>query len=281
LAEVHAELVLAAAHELILSGRWELADQLLAAAQTGNQAEQAALALARARVAVELRQWRGTGDPAGPVAAAADRIAALPDAAVAFDLELLRLFGDYWAELSSGDGMPRLGPDGRDAGVLAELRDRSRRLAATAPDPRRAARAAFYAGLVADNLCGEPDRARELFTAALAYCRPEADDDFAAEALRHLGGCALAAGDLALARQRWERSAELAQRAGWLPLALAQQALLAELAVREGDRAAAMMLGGEVRRWAAALGLGRLATQAAAVGQASMVPCSGTVHPPK
>jgi tetratricopeptide (TPR) repeat protein len=264
-AEVHAELVLGAAQELIRSGRWELADELLAATRTTDQAEQAALALGRARVAVELRQWRGAGDPADAVAAAAGHIAALADAAAAFDLELLRMFSDYWAELSAGGG-PQLGPAGRHAGVLAELRDRSGRLAATAPDARRGARAAFYAGLVADNLCAEPDRAREMFTRALELCRPGADDDFAAEALRHLGGCALEAGDLALARQRWERSAELAQRAGWLPLALAQQALIAELAMREGDRAGAMMLGGEVRRWAAALGLGRLAAQAAAVG---------------
>jgi tetratricopeptide (TPR) repeat protein len=265
-AEVNAELVLGAAQELILSGRWELADELLAAARTTDQAEQAALALGRARVAVELRQWRGAGDPADAVADAAGRIAALADATASFDLELLRMFSDYWAELSAGGGSPQLGPAGRDAGVLAELRDRSGRLAATAPDSRRGARAAFYAGLVADNLCAEPDRAQELFTRALELCRPGADDDFAAEALRHLGGCALEAGDLALARQRWERSAELAQRAGWLPLALAQQALLAELAVREGDGAGAMMLGGEVRRWAAELGLGRLAAQAAAVG---------------
>ncbi len=111
-------------------------------------------------------------------------------------------------------------------------------------------------------------RARDLFERALSDCRPGADDDYAAEALRHLGGCALEEGDLALARQRFERSTELAERAGWLPLALAQQALLAELAVKEGDGAAAAALGGEVRRWAAALGLGRLEAQAAALSTA-------------
>jgi tetratricopeptide (TPR) repeat protein len=258
--------VLGAAHELILSGRWERADELLAAARTSDPAEQAELALGRARVAVELRQWRGSGDPAGAVAVAAGRIAALAGAEAAFDLELLRIFDDYWAELLTPDGSPRFGPDGREAGVLAELRDRSERLAVTAPDPRRAARAAFYAGLVADNLCGAAERALELFNQALEHCRPGADDDFAAEALRHLGGCALEAGDLALARQHWERSAELAQRAGWLPMALAQQAWLAELTMREGDGAGALALGREVRRWAAALGLARLAAQAAAVG---------------
>jgi tetratricopeptide (TPR) repeat protein len=160
---------------------------------------------------------------------------------------------------------PRFGPDAHDAAVLDELRDRAGRLTAAAPDRRRAARAAFYAGVIADNLRGEPDRAEELFTQALAACRPAADDDFASEALRHLGGCAQAAGDLPLARQRWERSAELAQRAGWLPLALAQQALLAELTAEEGDKPGAAVLAREVRRWAAALGLQRLASQAAAL----------------
>jgi hypothetical protein len=265
-AEVEAGLALTAARALILAGRWELADRLLASIQTSDQAERAALALARAQVAVELRQWRGTGDPAAAVETAAALIAAAADKEAAFDLDLLRLFGDYWAELVPADGAaPHFGPAGRDAAVLDELRDRASRITAAAPDRRRAARAAFYAGLIADNLRGEPGRAEELFTQALAACRPAADDDFASEALRHLGGSAQAAGDLRLARERWERSAELAQRAGWLPLALAQQALLAELAAEEGDKAGAGSLAREVRRWGAALGLRRLEAQAAAI----------------
>jgi len=265
-AEVEAELALTAARALTLAGQWELADRLLASVQTSDQAVQAALALARAQVAVELRQWRGTGDPAPAIDTAAALIAAACDSEAAFDLDLLRLFRDYWAELVPGDGTPpHFGPQGRDAGVLDELRDRAGRLTAAAPDRRRAARAAFYAGLIADNLRGEQDRAEELFTQALAACRPGADDDFASEALRHLGGCAQAAGDLRLARQRWERSAELAQQAGWLPLALAQQALLAELAAEEDDKAGASMLAREVRRWATVLGLHRLESQAAAI----------------
>jgi tetratricopeptide (TPR) repeat protein len=148
---------------------------------------------------------------------------------------------------------------------LDELRDRAACLVAAAPDRRRAARAAFYAGLIADNLRGEPDLARDLFTRALAGCRPGADDDFASEALRHLGGSAQAAGDLDAARQQWERSAELAQQAGWLPLVLAQQALLAELAAARGDTAGATMLACEVGRWATSLGLARLRSQAGAI----------------
>ena len=71
MAEVEGELALTAARALILAGQWELADRLLASVQTTGQAERAALALARAQVAVELRQWRGTGDPAAAVATAA------------------------------------------------------------------------------------------------------------------------------------------------------------------------------------------------------------------
>ncbi len=266
MAEVKGELALTAARALILAGQWELADRLLASVHSSDQAERAALALTRAQIAVELRQWRGAGDPASAIDTAAAVIAAAADREAAFDLDLLRLFCNYWAELAPADGTPpHFGPQGRDTAVLDELRDRAGRLTAAAPDSRRAARAVFYAGLIADNLRGEPGRAEELFTQALALCRPGADDDFASEALRHLGGTAQAAGDLQLARRQWERSAELAQQAGWLPLALAQQALLAELTAEEGDKAGASMLAREVGRWAAALGLRRLESQAAAI----------------
>jgi tetratricopeptide (TPR) repeat protein len=265
-ATVEGSLVLETARTLILAGQWDLADRLLASAASAEAAERAALALLRAQVAVEIRQWRGTGDPAAAVDAAAALIEAAGHPELAFDLDLLRLFRDYWAEMMPGGGTPpHFGPEGRAPAVLDELRDRAARLVATAPGGRRAARAAFYAGLVADNLRGEPDRAGELFGQALAACRPGADDDYAAEALRHLGGQAQDTGDLGLARSHWERSAGLAQRAGWLPLALAQQALLAELTAAEGDLAGAGALARETGRWAGALGLGRLEAQATAV----------------
>jgi tetratricopeptide (TPR) repeat protein len=178
---------------------------------------------------------------------------------------LLRLFRDYWTELMPEGAAPHPGPQGRDPAGLDELRDRAAGLVAAAPDRRRAARAAFYAGLIAGNLRGEPDLARDLFTRALAACRPGADDDFASEALRHLGGSAQAAGDLETARQQWERSAELAQHAGWLPLVLAQQALLADLAAARGDTAGASMLAREAGRWATSLGLARLRSETDAI----------------
>jgi hypothetical protein len=270
--------VFAAARGLMLAAQWELAERLLAATEPHDCAGRAALALARAQAAVELRQWRAQGNPA-PALDAAEAAAQEHGEDAVLDAGLLRLFSDYWAELIPGDRTPHFGPAGRDPAVLAELRDRAARLAtrtrsqATGTDPaaparRQAARAAFYAGLVADNLCGEAERAEALFTESLTWCRPRADDDYAAEALRHLGGSARTAGDLPLARQRWQRSAELAQRAGWLPLVLAQHAWLADLTAEEGDGAAAAALAREVHRWAAALGLRRLADQAAATASA-------------
>jgi hypothetical protein len=265
-ANVPADIVVTAARSLMLAGQWEHAGRLLAATVTTAPAEQALLALAQAQATVEIRQWHGTGDPASALADAAEQTGRSGPDGAALDLDLLRLFADYWAELlPAGRPGPGFGPDGRDPGVLAGLTQRSERLLAAAPDQRREARAAFFAGLVADNLCGERTRGEALFSRSLAACRPVADDDIAAEALRHLGGIAQEAGDLPVARQRWERSAELAQQAGWLPLALAQQALLAGLASEEGNAAAARALAAEVGRWARALGLPRLEAQAAAV----------------
>jgi hypothetical protein len=256
-------LLVAAAYALMRAARWAEAGQLLAAADRPELA--AEVALARAQLAVEVHQWQGTGDPAAALDLAAARAGDRRDPGLAYDLELLRLFGDYWAELIPGDGRPpSFGPQGRDPAVLDELDRRARHLTTTANGARRRARATFYAGIIADNLRAEPERAEDLFTRALAACRPGADDDYAAEALRHLGGCAQAAGDLTLTRDRWERSAALAEQAGWLPLALAQQALLADLWADEGDLAAARTLAAEVRRWASALGLARLAAQAGA-----------------
>jgi hypothetical protein len=253
--------IVAAAYALMRAARWAEAGQLLAATDRPELA--AEVALARAQLAVEVYQWQGLGDPVAALDAAAAQAGDHGDPGLAFDLASLRLFSDYWAELAPGDGRsPSFGPEGRDPAVLDELDRRAGHLTATARGARRAARATFYAGIIADNLRAEPELAEELFTRALAACRPGADDDYAAEALRHLGGCAQAAGDLKLTREYWERSAALAEQAGWLPLALAQQALLAELSADEGDLAAARTLAAEVRRWATALGLARLAAQA-------------------
>jgi hypothetical protein len=130
-------LALSAARALALAGQWELTDALLASAQASGRTGQVALALARAQVAVELKQWRGTGDPAPAVDAAAALIGAAGSSDEAFDLALLRLFGDYWAELVPGGAIsPPAGPGGRDPGLLDDLRDRAARLISAAPDPQ-------------------------------------------------------------------------------------------------------------------------------------------------
>jgi hypothetical protein len=153
--------VLAVAKSLMLAGQWEHADRLLAVTATGDPAQQALLALARAQAAVEIRQWRGTGHPAGALDQAAAQIARSGPPGAAFDLELLRLFCDYWAELLPADGRaPGFGRAGHDPAVLADLTQRAGRLISTAPDQRREARAAFYGGLIADNLCGDHVPAR-------------------------------------------------------------------------------------------------------------------------
>lgn len=265
MAEISGQAVVTAVSALMLAGRWELAAEVLAATRTADPREFGALAMARAQVAVERRQWQGAEDPGPALDAAAQAVDRSGDQTAVFDLELLRLFADYWAEVQpAGNGLPRFGPESHDPAILEQLRERAERLLAAAPDQGRAARAAFYGGLIADNLRGEHERGGALFRQALNDCGPD-DDLVAAEALRHLGHHTSEAGDGKLGRHQWERSAELAERAGWLPLALAQQMLLAELDRAEGDEAGARALAGEIRRWAGALGLGRLQSQAAGI----------------
>jgi hypothetical protein len=72
------------------------------------------------------------------------------------------------------------------------------------------------------------------------------------------------AGDRDLARRQAERSVELRQRAGCVPLTLAQQLLVAEMTAQEGLGEPSPVAAG-IRGWAAALGLGILESQAAAL----------------
>jgi len=140
---------------------------------------------------------------------------------------------------------------------------RAEGLRAAAPDGGRAAAATFYAGLIADNLRGDETAARTAFAAALPLAEEAGDDLVVSEALRHLGYHHGEAGDTEQARQMWERSAELRQRAGAVPYALSQQLLLAGLARDTGDPDQARAVAGQVRRWARALGIGILEAGAA------------------
>jgi hypothetical protein len=106
---------------------------------------------------------------------------------------------------------------------------------------------------------------QSLFARALAEAEQAGDDLVISEALRHLGYHAGEAGHADQARQMWERSTELRQRAGAVPYVLSQQLLLAGLARDTGDRDAARVLAGQVRGWARAAGIGLLESGAAGI----------------
>jgi hypothetical protein len=234
--EIMAGRVAAAAQSLMHAGQWAQASGLLDAAAPADAA------LSRAAEAV------------AEVAAS--------DGTVAWDLDLQRLRHDYFAQLLTPDG-PRFGPEGRDPAVIEDLATRAQRLRDLAPDGGRTATAIFCAGLVEDNLRGDGVAGGALFAEALTAAEEAGAELAVSEALRHLGHLASQHGDLELAREQWERSTRLRQRAGAVPYVLSQYLLLAEAARDAGDVARARTLTSEVRSWALALGIGLLAAQAA------------------
>jgi hypothetical protein len=280
--QIPAEQVVEAARALRLAGRWSVAEQLLAAVGGAAPGERAALAVAAADVAVDGDFWRATTTAGPALERAAQELAAwelaaweldarelagaaagAPAARLRCDLELLRLRQDYYAELLGPDG-PRFGPGGRDPAVIDELAARARRLRASAPDRSGAGEAAFCAGLVEDNLRGDSAAARPLFAEGVAAGEESGDDLLASESLRHLGYLNHQAGEPELARQQWQRATVLRQRAGCVPLTLAQQLLIAQMAAADGAAAVRPQVE-EIRRWAQELGLPVLIAQADAL----------------
>ncbi|WP_350275333.1 tetratricopeptide repeat protein [Kribbella sp. HUAS MG21] len=223
-----------AAVQLMRAGQWTAATDLLTAAHTDDPAERRTLALALAEVAVD-QDFAQQTDHASAALAVAEQ---LSDDSSTWDLELLKLRKDYGTALFGS-------PTG-----AAGLADRARRLIAQAPDDRRRGTVSFWAGVMADNLLNRPDEAFAHYTTALELGEKTDDKLLTSYALRHLGDHAHTAGDLALARQHWERSTELRQQVGHLLGALAQQTLLAVLLRDEGDLAGARALATEVNRWA-------------------------------
>jgi hypothetical protein len=261
--EITAGQLAAAAQSLMHAGQWARASDLLGAATAADAGERAVLAVTSAEVCVDRDFWclTATGDAALSRTAEAVAEVATGDDALSWDLDLQYLRHDYFGQLQTADG-PRFGPEGRDPAVIEDLAARARRLRDLAPDGGRKATATFYAGLVEDNLRGDGVAGESLFAEALIAAE-EADEELAAsEALRHLGYWTGQHGDLGLARQQWERSTRLRQRAGAVPYVLAQFLLLAGLARDSGDVAKARTLASEVRSWALALGISPLATQA-------------------
>jgi tetratricopeptide (TPR) repeat protein len=242
MAEIAAGPLAAAARSLALAGRWDQAAALLSVAAGFDTAERAVLAVAEAEVAVDQDFWCRTKRGASALSRA--RAAAADAPALSFDVEFLQLRWSYAVLLFE--------PDTRDSSAVEDLVSRAERLRTAAPDRGRGAAATFYAGLIADNLRGDAVTARSLFAAALEA----ADDDLTeSEALRHLGYHLGQDGEVEQARQMWERSVELRQRAGAVPFTLSQQLLLAGLARDSGDLDEARAVAGQVRRWARALGI--------------------------
>ena len=257
MAEIPAQPLAAAARALTLAGRWAQADAMLDLAAGADEAERAVLAVTEAEVAVDQDFWCRTDRGSSALTRASAAVASAPgDPVLAFDVEFLQLRHSYAEEL--------FGTAGRVAAVIDELAARAGRLRAAAPDRGRAAAATFYAGLIEDNLRGDETAARPLFAAALEAA---GDDLTESEALRHLGYHLGQDGEVERARQMWERSAELRQRAGAVPYVLSQQLLLAGLARDTGDQQGARAVAGQVRGWARALGIGVLEAGAAELDQ--------------
>jgi tetratricopeptide (TPR) repeat protein len=257
-ASVGIDEIVTAATALTWAGRWDIARRLLEGArpaEADGAADGAAaqrLAIAVATTAVH-HDFRTSGPRWAPDALCAAEAAGGPRDQ--WQLGFLGLEHDYGRELIGEDGSPRFGPDGHDPAYLAALAERAEALVRSAPDVASAGGAAFYRGLISDNLIGDRRHARRWFTQALDTAEQTGDDYLAGEALRHLGDHDQEAGDLEQARVRWERSAELWARIGNTTGVLAQQLLLADLEISEGRPAAGLAIAEEVRRWSGAIGL--------------------------
>ena len=263
-APVAVDEIIAATTALSWTARWDIARRLLASAQTTglDDATVWRFALAGATTAVH-HDFRTAGPRWAPAAIAAAEAIADPDRR--WGLDLLELQHEYGTELLRPDGQAVFGPDGHDPARLTALAGQAEALMRSAPDVAGAGWAAFYRGLIADNLIGDRDGAPAWFTRALEAAGQADDGYLAGEALRHLGDHDEEAGDLERARTRWERSAELWARIGNMTGVLAQQLLLAQLAVTEGRAPAGMAIATEVSRWAGALGLVQCQKQADAL----------------
>jgi hypothetical protein len=267
---VGADEIIAAATALAWAAQWGTAARLLASARASAPDDAAArrLALAAAAVAVH-HDFRTAGARWAPDAMATaeaeiapePQITSEPEVATGAEpalrrkLDLLRLQHDYAIMLTGPDGTLRPGPQGHDPAALAGLAQRAEEFADTTSDVAGAGWAAFYRGVIADNLIGDRDGAPRWFARALDAADRASDDYLAGEALRHLGDHEMEAGDLAAARASWERSAGLWARIGNMTGVLAQQVLLADLAFGEDNPAGGLAIAAEVSRWAGAAGL--------------------------
>lgn len=234
--------VLAAADSLVLAARWDVAVSLLRSTSVSAPHDVARVAVAVATAEVDRGFWQRS--PSVDAVAQA-RKALDGDPALAWELDWLEFRSDYSVALYGDTKTPE---------QAAALGATAATLYASAPTAVRRGWVAFYRGLVADNIAGDRDSAPAHYEEALALATENGDDLLASYPLRHLGDHANDAGDVAGAREQWERSTALRQAAGFIPGTLAQQLLLGVLAQEAGDKATANAIGTEVARWGAAIG---------------------------
>jgi tetratricopeptide (TPR) repeat protein len=261
--------VLQSATALMRSGRWDDATQLLEAVTPADPAENLALTAARAEVAVD-QDFAQVQDTAHPLLDLFEKaLTESPDDTLRWDLDMLKLRKTYGAALFARLQTNAEGEGGEPAGgagdLGTELGEQADALRAAGPDDSRAGHAAFYAGVIADNLRELPHEAFAYYTSAFELGERSGDKMVISLALRHLGDHAHTAGDLKLARVHWERSTELRQQIGHLLGALAQQTLLAVLTRDEGNPLGAAAIATEVNRWSHQANLPWLVAQSAAL----------------
>ncbi|WP_427924548.1 hypothetical protein [Streptomyces sp. cg40] len=255
-AVIPVEELIAAAHELSVTGRWERASRLLDACTTDSSEPRARIARAAAQVALEQDWFAGTDTATARIEAAGKEFPGGD-----WDVDFARLRNTY-RRLLVVDGRLRLGPDGKDPEALTSLLREAETSRDSAPDEGRRGWAELYLGLVTDNHFADLAGAPPHYASALRAAESVDDPLLAREALRHLGDHDHDAGDHHLALERWRRATTLGAGAGTVPGTLSQQLLLAVLARDSGDEAGAGALATEVARWAEAIGAPRLAAQA-------------------
>lgn len=252
-----------AALDLALATRYDEALRLLDATQTDDPHDRVLLALTAADVADRADHLLGGSLAPDRIKALEDELAVYqPDVGLAWNAAWVRLRRSYSLAIRNPDASFRMGPQGRDPGEVDALVAEATRLRDEAPDLARRGWASMCLGWISDNLRADRAAAPVHYELALDAARATGDDVLLFEAQRHLGDHAHDDGDLADARERWEESTAAGARARHIGGTLAQQLLLAVVHRDEGDEAGAQAIGGEVVRWADAVGATRIARQA-------------------
>jgi hypothetical protein len=242
--------VVAAALALMSAGQFDLGANLLATEPGADPA----ILLARAELELERDFWLRTNGSDPALAAAAEAAERSGDPALRWEVGLLRLRQDY-GRAFLGDGGTFVHPDQHSAELKAAFTERAAAVHGAAPSPGRAGWAAFWRGLVAENIAGDGAGAEGHYAEALATAEATGDGLVASYALRHLSAYV----GPETARAYHLRSRRLRQAAGFVTGVLAEQVELAELEIQAGQGETGQLLASEVHEWASALGIAALA----------------------